>query len=417
MKQFFEDLFKPDENGVTNAYGDNPSTLSLAGLMAATSGKRLGDVMTDAAAVNRDREMTKLNKLKHEQEVNKLLNQQKLAQWMLENPNATNQEFTQKSLEFGLPPANIAGLGSFAGTETKVVQDPFTGKPKVLTLRGGQVNNISSLEDALAGNGNEMPVYLNPTQSANTHGEVTTQKLPELTGNNTQHLPEKSKDRKTNFKEFAKAYVPEKPNQASYKGKEAYDLANHKDYLKYKNDIIQPSLRNARDVKHSLENIIKANEKFKTGTPAEKILAAKSLGTYLGLNNAEEVGSAELLRGASSKLITDLAEKVKPVSKSDLDFLQLAVPSLINSPEGNKKLARYFEQLNERSREYLKRAEDYYKDYRTLEGFESAWDDFVEQNPLFSKGPDVSPIKKTYSLKRIAAADARREAKRQAGMQ
>lgn len=65
---FFEQLGgAPNEEGYSNAFGSNPNTLSLAGLIAASSGIPLGDALVKAAEVTRGQEHVNLEKSKQAQ--------------------------------------------------------------------------------------------------------------------------------------------------------------------------------------------------------------------------------------------------------------------------------------------------------------------------------------------------------------
>lgn len=420
MKDFFEQLFAPNAQGETNAYGSNPSTLSLAGLMAATSGRRLGDVMTDAAAVNRDREMTKLKRLEYENTVNQKLAEMKFGEELMKKPDMSNPELLALMSKYGIKSNNWAGIGGLLGNDFKVIPNNITGEHDIITSRGGQFTGKQSLGDIGKGdtNGNEMPVYSNPAQQGNNPGQINTQKLPELTSNNTQQSPEKSKDRLDKFMEFSKSNAPRPVDQnLDYKTRGRLIEDNEKQMHKFRNEVQQPTLQNTRKMSNLLSTIAEASKDFHTGSWANFRKSSQRLLNLAGVKNGKITSAAELIEVANTALALIESEKLKPVSNVDMQNLQEQMPGLLNTPDGNKRIIEYMNKINESSREYVKAADKYYKQYGSLTGFESAWDDFVEQNPLFSKGPDVSPIKKTYSLERIAAAAARREAKRQAGMQ
>jgi high-affinity Fe2+/Pb2+ permease len=51
MRDIFAQLFAPNAQGQTNAFGSNPNALSLAGLIAATGNKSLGDALPVAAQI------------------------------------------------------------------------------------------------------------------------------------------------------------------------------------------------------------------------------------------------------------------------------------------------------------------------------------------------------------------------------
>jgi hypothetical protein len=402
MKDFFEQLFGPNAQGETNAYGSNPSTLSLAGLMAATSGKRLGDVMTDAAAVNRDREMTRLNKMKQEQEANQIIAQQKLGQWMQENPRANNQQIVQKANELGLPFANIASLVSSIGNEEKLVEDKIYGEePKILSKQGGRITGLTPTSQALgsAGSGGEMPVF-----APNTPNMTSLPAPSNSTEGGKVNAKSSPKEMVSNFINESDKYAPKVRQTLNEK------LVDKKAFNEFRKDVIQPTNDVVRSTRLALNVLTNAAQTFKTGTAGEQRLAAKSLGNFLGIKNAEEVGSGELIRTAANELSIKLAEKMKPVSDSDRKHFLTVVPSLSTSPEGIKKLAEYFDKINDRIEMYNTAAEKYYLKHRTLEGFETAWTEFANTNSLFagetpqSNGTNLSEKFKNASRQDIERA-------------
>lgn len=397
MKQFFEDLFKPDENGVTNAYGDNPSTLSLAGLMAATSGRRLGDVMTEAAAVNRDRETQKLNKMKQEQVATQLIGQQKFGQWLLQNPQANSQEVVQKGSEYGLPFENIAAVANLFKTEEKVLEDRIYGTPpQVVSKKGGVIQGTRPL---MPGGNGEMPVYSNPSGNDFNNEMSGALGIPNNAPTPKQEIPKGRASAETFLN--SPEYAPNIPKETIRERE-----LNKKHYQSFQKDTLQPAFQAIQDSKQGLGLIKEASKKFKTGTAGDQRLEIQKLANYFGIKNGESLSSGELLRIASNNLALNVGQKMKgQFSDKDRDFVVNTVPSLNTSPEGIEKMIEYYEKINQRMKEYSEAAEGYYQKYRTLEGFESAFSKYANAHNVFEENSKSSNHDK---YKNVSTEDIRR---------
>ncbi len=79
MKDFFADMFGPNAQGKTNAFGSNPDTLSLVGLLR-LQGVPEKDAYVQAATLNRQREQDALERNLYELKKQELLGKQQQAQ-------------------------------------------------------------------------------------------------------------------------------------------------------------------------------------------------------------------------------------------------------------------------------------------------------------------------------------------------
>ncbi len=108
MRDIFAQLFAPNAQGQTNAFGSNPNALSLAGLIAATGNKSLGDALPAAA---------------------KIIHGQQIAQ-------IHQQQTTQKQMQAMQP-------------KETVVFNPVTGEAMVRRIQNGQVVGFDPIQPGM----------------------------------------------------------------------------------------------------------------------------------------------------------------------------------------------------------------------------------------------------------------------------
>lgn len=124
---------------------------------------------------------------------------------------------------------------------------------------------------------------------------------------------------------------------------------------------------------------------FYSGTGAEMMAKAKKLAAAFGIN-PEGVASMETFNAQAKAAALDAmgGSLGTGFSNADRDFVLDQVPTLANSPEGNKRLIEIQKKLNQRKIEIAKRAREYETEHGQIDnGFYDKTDAWAEANPLF----------------------------------
>jgi hypothetical protein len=138
-----------------------------------------------------------------------------------------------------------------------------------------------------------------------------------------------------------------------------------------------------------------ADPNFYSGVGAEKFaLPLKQAISRLG-GDPNAAAPMEAFRSLSSKATLDSmgGSLGAGFSNADRDFVISQVPSLQNTPEGNKQLIQITRKVAERNQQIAKLARDYAaKNGRLDEGFDEALSRWAEANPMFksSSKPQTS---------------------------
>jgi hypothetical protein len=368
MKEFFASLMGPNAQGRTNAFGSNPDTLSLAGLLR-LQGVPEKDAYIQAAGLNRQRQLQELQQQEAQTAQMQQMQLAQLGQQIAQNPNMSTNDIVATLMQSGaVAPANIAGIAGLLMPQEKVMEDKIFGEePRVISSRGGAIQGVRPL--------------------GNPGGEGVFQKAE-------ASMAETPKTAVGQFLQMSDAYAPNR--KETLREREI----NKKDFNEFKKNRISPVLDSVRESDTNFNEIEKALKLFKTGTGADYRLGAKKLGNYLGLKNSEEVAAGELIEKASAKLVLDFAKQMKGVvSDKDIAFLSKMVPALSATPEGNRQIIEYYRKANERMKEYAKASEKYYSKNRTLEGFENAWADFTDKSPLFQDDMGVASQEQSRAMR------------------
>jgi hypothetical protein len=126
---------------------------------------------------------------------------------------------------------------------------------------------------------------------------------------------------------------------------------------------------------------------FYSGAAGDQVLAAKRFGAMLGLDPSG-ISSMESFNAMSKKGALDAmgGSLGTGFSNADRDFVMDQVPSLGNTPEGNKRLIEIHRKLAKRRVEIAQLATDYAKRNGQLNaGFDDELRAFAAANPLFPK--------------------------------
>lgn len=92
------------------------------------------------------------------------------------------------------------------------------------------------------------------------------------------------------------------------------------------------SFNDAREASGALNDMAALVPKIKTGFGAEERLMVQKLGNWLGVQVDPSVANTETFQALSQKAVITLAGKLKPLSNSDIVFVQKAVASINSDP-------------------------------------------------------------------------------------
>lgn len=130
-----------------------------------------------------------------------------------------------------------------------------------------------------------------------------------------------------------------------------------------------------------------ADDSFYSGFGAEQLLTLKQLGASLGID-PDGVSSMETFNALNKQaaLASMGGSLGAGFSNADRDFVTGQVPSLTNTPEGNRQLIEVQRKIAERKIDIAKLATAYVKKNGVLDaGFEEEMQQFAEANPLFTE--------------------------------
>jgi len=99
---------------------------------------------------------------------------------------------------------------------------------------------------------------------------------------------------------------------------------------------------------------------------------------------------AVLRSGGLDAALSRVQQTSGAISNAEMQLFIAAAPGLANTPEGNTALFDMMEQIADRSVKRVEAMEAYRQSEGTLQGFESAWNDWLEQNPLIVPTGDGS---------------------------
>lgn len=139
MKEFFASLMGPNAQGRTNAFGSNPDTLSLAGLLR-LQGVPEKDAYVQAAGINRQREQSELERLKYEQQQQAMMRAAEILQsggtlsdLLMAGVNPQSAAAIYEANKPNPLTNTFAGAG---GVRYEAVQNPETGSVEARPLAG-----------------------------------------------------------------------------------------------------------------------------------------------------------------------------------------------------------------------------------------------------------------------------------------
>jgi hypothetical protein len=139
----------------------------------------------------------------------------------------------------------------------------------------------------------------------------------------------------------------------------------------------------------SMMRTLMQDPNFYSGAGGEMVLAGKKIVSSLG-GDANAVSSMETFNAESKKLaLSNMGGSLgSGFSNADRDFVTGQVPSVDNTPEGNKLLLSVNERIAQRKVEVARMAQQYVQRNGRLDpGFDAMVAEYAERNPLFNDLP------------------------------
>lgn len=105
----------------------------------------------------------------------------------------------------------------------------------------------------------------------------------------------------------------------------------------------------------------------------------------LGLPSAGSAAARAQMRSGGLDVALAQVQKTKgAVSNAEMSLFMQAAPGLQNSPQGNAALIDMIERVGDRQIQRATEMEKWRQQYGTLDGFENAWGQYIEQNPIIT---------------------------------
>ncbi len=405
-----------------SAHGD---MLGLAGLLLA-SGVRFKDALPMAAQMASQQAHQQQQMYQAQQQQQQQMKLQSLGELIASNPEIGTKQLASELLKSGVPPQNVAAMVNSISPlpNYQIVKDNIYGSAdKVFDKTSGRFGtNGASTNNAEAAvttdrNANEigtgsvgvgytgegmepgtnkgpaMPSKQNPFKAPNEKPQIfpntpmdrqRKMEMPKAMPEEPQGgLRAQGQPQKKNIVEDFIDYSAEKVGPQEKRTLKAREI-DQRDYNTFKKETIKPYLENAREIERNNGEILESMKHFKTGTGAEQRLAAKKLGAYLGFD-VQGAAAGEILEKASNKLVLDYAKQMKGVvSDKDIAFLKQMVPGISITPEGNRKIIGYFDKIAKAQKQYAKSADKFYDKFGTMKGFETYYDDYIQNHQVFA---------------------------------
>lgn len=397
-------MMQPQQGGMQQSQEQMPmqraDPIANAGMLI-MSGMLPRDAYVQGAKMAREQEVGEIERQKQQQAQMQQHQFRQLADYVRSNPNATNQEIAGAALQMGVNPANVPAFVNTIGTQEKLVEDRARGgAPTIYEKRAGVHTGTRPAMSGVPTNVGGVPTQGQGATNVQaqglpnmglTPGEMSEEQALRLAqapvqGNNSPQNQQESEERET-ADEFLDYSLKTNPPKSEVPFKEVA-LHNQKTFDKFKEKNITQKLGAARDMNEGLNKLLEASEKFQTGFAGDFRLGAQQLGEYLGITDPESVAAGELIRKVSAKIVLDFAKQMGGgvVSDKDIKFLKEMVPTLSNTPEGNRQIVEYFKRLTNVSEAYATAAEKYYDTYGNLNGFEGTFNKFYKKRgDIFAK--------------------------------
>jgi hypothetical protein len=151
---------------------------------------------------------------------------------------------------------------------------------------------------------------------------------------------------------------------------------------------------------NTADSFLSFSKDVETGAfaPAKYKAAAWVQGLGLDPNKTfgANVGAAQAMNAVGNQLALKLRKEMPgQLSNQDVKFLVAANLNLGNTPSGNQLLANAIKLVAQRKREKANMAQQWADDHGTLRGFDKAWEQYINDNPLFSQQQPPQQTQKT----------------------
>lgn len=346
MREFFGDIFQPNQQGQTNAFGSNPNTLSLAGLLQA-QGVPQDKAYIMAAGINNERQASQAQQQKLAYDQNQQMQRMQALQGLqgLSQGGDVDQNMLNQQLFSGaFSPGEISSLRDVLNPQPKenVVFNPVTGEALLKQIRDGKVTGFSPIQ----GGGQQI------TQGNQDGGAV-----------------------------FSSGQSQSQPYETPVEAKERRAIEN--DYFKE----LRNEVKSTNEAGAALKSVEKSLDKVNTGifSGTKKTiggLGKEFLGSELG-TGASELANIDAL--SVSLLQPFVAATKGAISDREMALFQSAVPNSKQLPETNRKIIEGMKLTIDRKKEKLRAAEDWRKKGGNINDFETVWADYINANPIISE--------------------------------
>jgi hypothetical protein len=362
-----------------------PDAIANAGMLI-MSGMLPKEAYVQGARMAREQEMGLIAQQKQAAAQNERMQYNQLADYLRQNPNASNQELAAMGLQLGVNPVNLPAFLGALGTQEQVVEDKlYGGPPQIFTKTAGvykrpdmqSPRETSTSKNRTIENGN-LP-NAGHTAGEMKEGEaIELAKTPVAVAENNEPIENDEK-----FIQYVDKIRPQADEPRMTLDKEKINLKN---YQKYRDEHITPIFQTVDSFRDELSLIRNASKIFETGALADKREAALALGKEFNISNPEKLAAAEIIRKASSQLSATMLKKLGGrVLAAEIPFVQQQVPLLTTSEEGNRQIMDYLEKINDRQENMANAAELFFEKRNHINGFDRYYNKFLKKEEKETK--------------------------------
>lgn len=350
MKNYLAELFAPNAQGKTNAFGSNPDTLSLANLLYA-QGQPFDQAIVNAAQINYQTAQQRNNEILQQQKMLKAAQEQEAMQRRQQALQQLGGQAGLNPLLFGgdFNPNEIEKLQSITNptSEENIVFNPVTGETFIKGRTNGKLTQFS-------------PINTVPQSSENIQPYET---------------PVEARERRAEEREYFKE--------------------------------LRGEVKNTNEASAAIKNVENSLKKVTTGLLSgirQTIgnLGSEVIGSQLG------TGASDLanIDASSVNLIQPFISGTKgAISDKEMAIFLGAVPNSRQLPATNKEIIQAMKLSIERKKEKLKAAEKWTKSKKPINEFEVFWQEYINSNPIIEQNNDGKFIIHPENLKNWDVAE------------
>ena len=329
---------------------------SLAGLLI-MSGVLPKDAYVQGAKMFHEQENARIQQHKQQVKQNEKMQFMQLADYIRNNPNASNQEIAARALESGGGFANIPAFVNMVGTQEQIINDAYNG-PTIFRKNAGVYEQPGG--NLPSGNGGQ-----NLSPDANAFNGI----IPPV--NSTTN-----------------ATMNRKEGLAKFKSDLKKSELNHKATEEWREEITSGAKAGAEVVKNA-GILRRAIPKMYSGSFAD---------TKYGLSKAsgadeKAIAATEIFDKMTAQVIRDLeSSKSQRVTDSARDLIIATKPQRTNSEKGNISVVNALDAYGMLEQERAKAAEEWAEKGGDRHKFEILWNQFQEQYPSISLNEDTGML-------------------------